>query len=749
MNPRKPDPNNPVDAAARRIQDDRLDDPALKEIMPDTMIVTDRKRQDEKVRFQAKLLDTVGQAIIATDPQGRIIYWNRAAEELYGWSAEEAMCRSIMEVTPSEEMMERAEEIMSMLMAGSSWSGEFEVRRKDGSTFPAMVTDTPLHDERGNLIAIIGVSTDITEIKQTEELRRSEERLREAEERYRTLVETVPAVTYTDRAVGTYPDLAVYTSPQIEALLGYSVREWLDPERVLWEERLHPEDRAWVVAADERSRASGEPFSEEYRLLAKDGSVVWVRDEAVLLKNEAGDPLYWQGVIFDITQQKEAEEALRESEKRLEHQAFHDWLTDLPNRQLLLDRLGQALRRTRRRRDRRVAVLLMDLDNFKVVNDSLGHQLGDEVLVAVAERLKGCLRPEDTLARFGGDEFIVLLEDPGEPADAVRVAERLMEALREPFVLDGRELFVKPSIGITLGSSSTKSPEDLLRDADIAMYRAKAEDSGYRVFEPAMYEQAVRRLKTENDLQRAIESEEFVVHYQPIIDLRSEEGEVWGVEALVRWQHPQRGLLDPEEFVPAAEESGLVVPMGERVLKEACEQARRWQERNPYLPPLVMSVNLSAKQLSRPDLAETVKAILKDTGLEGNRLTLDITETVYVKTLEGTTGVLNDLKGLGVRISIDDFGAGYSSLSYLKRFPADALKVDRSFIRTMGEDVEDTVIVKMIIDLAHTFGMEVIAEGVESAEQLESLRSMGCELAQGYHFTKPLPPEDVPTFLAH
>jgi predicted signal transduction protein with EAL and GGDEF domain len=364
------------------------------------------------------------------------------------------------------------------------------------------------------------------------------------------------------------------------------------------------------------------------------------------------------------------------------------------------------------------------------------------LLVAVGEHLTRCLRPEDTVARFGGDEFTVLVENIGDPKDAVRVASRITEALREPFVLDGRELFVKASIGIALGTAHTKSPEDLLRDADAAMYWAKEAGLGCQVFETSMHEQALRRLELENELQRAIETGEFVIHYQPIVNLRSDE--VWGLEALVRWRHPERGLLNPKEFVPLAEESGLVIHMGEQVLKEACSQAKRWQERYPRMPPLMLAVNLSARQLRHPDLARTVERMLRETRLEGQYLSLDITETVYIKTLEGNTAVLDELKQLGIRISIDDFGVGYSSLAYLKRLPADALKIDQSFIKAVGEEVEDTAIVQMIIDLAHTLGMEVIAEGVESKGQTEQLKEMGCDLAQGYHFAKPLPPEAVP-----
>jgi diguanylate cyclase (GGDEF)-like protein len=442
--------------------------------------------------------------------------------------------------------------------------------------------------------------------------------------------------------------------------------------------------------------------------------------------------------VRDVTERRAFEERLR-------HQALHDSLTSLPNRELFVDRLGQALVRTRRTK-RKVAVLFMDLDEFKVVNDSLGHGVGDLLLTVVAQRLKRSLRPEDTLARFGGDEFTVLIDDVKSPEDAVRVAGRIKAELRRPFILEDRELSVTASIGIALGEARTNDSEDLLRNADIAMYRAKNEGSGYKVFDPIMYQRALSRLEMENELRQAIDRQEFVIHYQPIV--RLDGGRVWGVEALVRWDHPERGLLDPSEFVPIAEESGLVVPVGEEVLREACRRTKEWQENYPLIPPLVTCVNLSARQLSRPDVAEMVERALEETGMEGSRLTLDITETVYVKALEGNTATLNRLRIMGVRISIDDFGRGYSSLSYLKRLPADHLKIDRSYVKGLGDDLEDTAIVRMVIELAHTLGMEVIAEGVESADQAELLAQMGCDMAQGFYFARPMPPEDASEFLA-
>jgi len=464
-----------------------------------------------------------------------------------------------------------------------------------------------------------------------------------------------------------------------------------------------------------------------------------VLEDAVLVKDATGSPLYWQGILYDITERKEAEE-------RLEHRAFHDPLTDLPNRRLFLDRLGHALARTRRRAGSTVAVLFMDLDDFKVINDTLGHEAGDRVLVAVGERLERCLRPEDTLARFGGDEFVVLVEDVEGPERAVWIAERLTDGLEGPLDLEGRELFVRASVGIALGTSRTKSAEDLIRHADAAMYRAKAEGSGYAVFDPALYERAVWRLRLRSDLRRAVEREEFVLHYQPIYELGSRG--VWGVEALVRWRHPQQGLLDPSEFVALAEDTGLIVPIGRWVLEEACRRMKGWQQSHPRGAPLRVIVNFSAKQLRHPGCVGHIGETLRRSGLEARMLGLDVTESVFIHAFEANTLALRRIEDLGVGLSIDDFGTGYSSLSYLKRLPAKVLKIDKSFVRGIVEDDEDKAIVQMVIDLAHTLGMKVVAEGVESEGQAALLEEMGCDMVQGFHFARPLPPEAVPAILS-
>jgi diguanylate cyclase (GGDEF)-like protein len=419
------------------------------------------------------------------------------------------------------------------------------------------------------------------------------------------------------------------------------------------------------------------------------------------------------------------------------HDAFHDALTDLPNRALFMDRLGRAVERLKRHREGCLAVLFLDLDGFKVINDSLGHAIGDELLVGTARRLQTCLRAEDTVARLGGDEFAVLLDDMRHISDATRVSERIQKELGQPFVVSGHEVFAPASIGIAMSATGDESFEDLLRDADTAMYRAKALGKGrYEVFDPAMHLRAVTRLQVETDLRRAVEREEFRLHYQPIIAI--EGGYVFAVEALVRWQHPTRGLVPPLEFIPVTEETGLIVPLGEWVLREACRQMWHWEQELGALAPHMMSVNLSSKQFMQHDLIDKVKEILGETGLDPRRLGLDLTESVVMENADSTTVMLTQLTELHIHLSIDDFGTGYSSLSYLHRFPIEALKIDRSFIRRMGAQGENLEIVRTILTLAHSLGMTVVAEGVETAEQLRQLKDLGCEYAQGYLFSRPV-----------
>jgi diguanylate cyclase (GGDEF)-like protein/PAS domain S-box-containing protein len=1076
-----------------------------------------RQADDELRKREARyrtVLDAARDAIVTITPDGTIRWFNRGAEGIFGHRAEEVIGRPVTLLMP-----ERYRELCVAGLHRYLETGEARVvggttelvgLRKDGNEFPIELSLGETREGKARLFT--AVIRDITDRKE------SEKRLREAETRYQTLVEQIPAVTYVQEPLESDKSKAItYMSPQYETMLGYPPEtEMVDKEH--WLRTLHPEDRERVLAEEVRTDRTGEPFKIEYRVIAGDGRVVWVRDHAVLVRDEDGEPLYWLGVQYDITEQKRTEEALREArdlfrsvfdhapigvamvslegrylqvnrslceilgysedellattwqeitypddleaslalarriergeipryhlekrylradghtvwaslsvslvrnsegeplyfvaqiqdvtarkdaeealrrsegslaaaqrlaqlgswaldletgemywsdelyrilgfeprevvpsyehffdsvhpedkervenvvreglpeggrydfefrinnpdglervvhaqvevvsdeagrptsvlgaahditesknfeaalelllrqhemvlqsagegifgldmrgnvtfvnpaaarmtgwniqellgrpmhdllhhtkpdgtpypseecpiyaaledrvihssgdevfwrkdgtsfpveytstpiveddivgavvtfkditdrkalEEQLHYQAFHDSLTGLPVRAVFMGRLEHALARTDRQGSK-VAVLFMDLDDLKVINDSLGHKAGDELLVTVAKRLKDCLRPEDTAARVGGDEFTILVENVNSVTDVARIAERIAKALQPPFVLDKQEVFATTSIGIALSSSALEQPEDLLRYADLAMYRAKHKGKArFELFEPGMHTNVLERLKLETELRRAILRQQFKVYYQPVTALRS--GRIAAAEALVRWDHPERGLLLPEVFLGVAEETGLIMQIGQWVLREACNQARIWQEQYPGSPPVTISVNLSTREFFHPEL---VAEVLGNAQIDPSTLQLEITEGAMTGNgAHSASGTLWDLKNLGVQLAIDDFGMGYSSLTYLKRFPVDFLKIDRSFVGGLGHDPnkdasKDVEIVSAMIKLAHALDLKVIAEGVETAEQLAWLRSMNCDLAQGNYFSEPLP----------
>jgi diguanylate cyclase (GGDEF)-like protein/PAS domain S-box-containing protein len=624
----------------------------------------------------------------------------------------------------------------------------YAIRRKDGEIRRVEEHAQGVYGEDGGVEAIEGVVYDVTErVRAEEALKESKAILAEAQRMaHLGSWEWDPRsgqVRWSDETFRIYGFAPQVFVPTFDKLL----------------EVVHPEDRQTLREHLEAALQEGKPCDFAHRIVRPDGEVRVVHRRAEVVRDESGEPMRMVGTIHDVTERKALEE-------RLEHQALHDPLTNLPNRALFTDRLRQALSRAKRRR-RPLAVLFMDLDNFKVINDSLGHRAGDRVLVAASKRVRSILRPGDTVARLGGDEFIFLLED-ADAAGAVRAAERILEQLRVPFSVGGRRLFVMASIGIALGGVNGKLAADLLRDADLAMYRAKhAGKARYAVFEEGMNALALERLELEHDLRRALEREEFRVYYQPqmLLDTNlqrhprsvgsrvmvsrtvTQAPRIMGVEALVRWEHPERGLLLPDDFIPLAEETGLIVHIGEAVLAEACRRTKEWQTRFPTDPPLAVCVNLSARQFREPDLTETVRRILAETGLDPTDLHLEITESTAMGDAPATVATLEELKDLGVRMVIDDFGTGYSSLSYLERFPVDHVKIDRSFVAKLGEDPGATALVSGMIRLAHSLGLKVIAEGVETKEQLERLQKVGCDLAQGHYFSEPLSDEAVGTLL--
>ncbi|MFQ5992930.1 MAG: putative bifunctional diguanylate cyclase/phosphodiesterase, partial [Nitrospiraceae bacterium] len=478
----------------------------------------------------------------------------------------------------------------------------------------------------------------------------------------------------------------------------------------------------------------GRVIHGEFRKIRKDGSRVWVR-EVVRAVHGTDDNIVVLIVCEDITERKRAEEQLL-------HDAFHDRLTGLPNRALFMDQLGRSLKHTKRREDYLIGVLLLDLDHFKVINDSLGHLIGDHLLIAIARRLETSLRSSDMVARLGGDEFAILLKDIKDVSEATFVTDRIQKTLTLPFNLDGHEVFTTASIGIALSSTRYDRPEDLLRNADTAMYRAKAHGRAcHEVFDRAMHDHAVARLQLETDLRRAIERKELQLHYQPIVLLES--GRIAGFEALVRWRHSHRGSVAPVEFIPVAEETGLIIALNRWMLREACRQTRIWQAQFPVSPPLAMSMNLSGKQFMQSDLVEQIDQILKETGLEPSSLRLEITESAIMEYADAATAMLRQLRSRGVQLCLDDFGTGYSSLSYLHHFPIGILKIDRSFVNQMIGGGEHAEIVRAIVTLAHNLGMTVVAEGVETVEQLAHLRALQCPYGQGYLFSEPVDSEAV------
>jgi diguanylate cyclase (GGDEF)-like protein/PAS domain S-box-containing protein len=511
-------------------------------------------------------------------------------------------------------------------------------------------------------------------------------------------------------------------------ILGYTEKELLLTDFL---SITHPDDLPTALSnIGQLLKGKVQASQMEKRYIHKSGHEVWVHWSVSLVRDQYIKSAHFIFQIQDITDRKLAEQ-------QLHHDAFHDALTGLPNRALFMDHLKLAIARSRRSLTTKFAVLYLDLDRFKVINDSLGHTIGDQLLVGIADRLKKHLRPGDTVARLGGDEFTVLVEDIEDESESVQVAERVQKELSIPFTLSGREVFTTVSMGIAPSSTGYERAEDILRDADTAMYRAKSLGKArYEIFDKAMHARAINLLQMETDMRRALERDEFLLHYQPIVAL--DNFRLRGFEALVRWQHPERGFISPMDFIPVAEETGMIIQLGEWVMHEACKQMQRWQKIFPVDPPLFISVNLSSKQFSQNTLISSFSNILQETGVKPQTVKLEITESVVMENIDTATDMLRQLRALGVQLAIDDFGTGYSSLSYLHRFPIDTLKIDRSFVTRMSENNENTEIVRTIIVLAQNLGMDVVAEGVETNEQLFLLQKLGCENGQGYFFSKPV-----------
>lgn len=668
--------------------------------------VTAERQAQAAQRFQAQLLGAVGEAVIATDLDGTVRYWNEAAERLYGWSANEVLGRPITDVTSSSDTIGNFDEIMAAVTAGETSSGQYTVQRRDGTTFTALVTNSPIWDEEsGALNGMIGVAADITDLTSTQELlaRTAAQQTAVAElGRYALAADDTASVA---RAAET----------TITDILGAD--EW--HARVVWPGESDPE--AENQAPDSVVRVDvGESATIS----------VW---------NDNLSPLSSHGHQFISDVANHLDSMLRRAgaNVQFEHLATHDPLTELPNRTLFLDRLQQVSLASERTGHRH-AVLFLDLDRFKFVNDGLGHDVGDELLLAVVDRLRGVMRASDTLARFGGDEFAILSPNIGNEVSALAVAARIQAALDSPFQLKSVELMATASIGIAIGDASTDGA-DLLRDSDAAMYRAK-DDGRNRValFDEDMQRNAQEHLDNASALRGALGNNEIEAHYQPILELAS--GRVVGVEALARWRRQSGELVAPDNFIGLAEEIGLIDALGRHILRTACQDALVWRGSSPE--PFMLSVNVSPRQFASGDLSVMVLAALADTGFEAAHLHLEITESALMNEPSVHT-TIGELRKHGIKFAIDDFGTGYSSLASLRELPVDILKIDRSFVNGITTNTQDRALITAAIDLARSFGLTTIAEGVETEEQLRELMALGCDLAQGYLWSRPVEAKEV------
>lgn len=679
--------------------------------------ITDRQKANESLKTSEEryrdLFENANDTIYLHDLTGKFISVNQTGERMFGYTREEAVKLNIGQVV-APESLEKAKLQIAAKIAGLPASNyEIDCIRKDGKKVSFEVNSRVIY-EAEKPVAIQGIARDISDRKKAEA---------ERDRLYNFSNDLLATIAFD----GTL----LHINPAWEKILGYQTSELLGKSL---NDITHDDDQAKNLTEAKKLK-KGHSISYESRLICEDGSFRWISWNATPLASEQISYV----VGRNITERKIAERVL-------EHNALFDTLTNLPNRTQFMNHLQKAIQQYEEDSANGFAMLFLDLDRFKIINDGLGHLIGDKLLIAIADRIRAVLRPGDIVARLGGDEFTLLMHNVKHVSDATIVAERIQKHLSNPFKLDNYEVFTSASIGIIVSDETKRTPEDFLRDADSAMYRAK--DSGkarYEIFDQAMYTHNMNLLQVETDLRKAIDRNEFRVFYQPIVCL--ETGELKEFEALIRWEHPQYGLVSPIEFVGIAEETGLIIQIGEWILEEACRQTKVWQKLLPFQENLSISVNLSSKQLMHPSLISQVKNVLEKTKLDPRYLKLEVTESIVMENAETASNVLNELTSLGISISTDDFGTGYSSLSYLHQFPFKRIKIDRSFIGKMDTDVKSEAIVRTILMLAENLGFEVVAEGIENINQLKKLQTLGCAYGQGYLFSKPVSEPDAATLL--
>ena len=624
---------------------------------------------------------------------------------------------SYAQITHPDDLARANAAIHAALDEQNNYEVEYRIIRADGSIRWVSERGVGVFDHNGQRIAIEGFIQDITDRISTNKA------LHEALRRYRSIFENATEGIFQTTPNGRYidanPALArIYNYPNPDAMIA----ALQDIRHQLYVNQSRRDEFVRLMYE------SGSVRNFESQVYRQDGSIIWISENARAVKDVNDVVLFYEGTVVDITERKQHEE-------ELQYQASHDILTGLPNRMLLMDRIERAVSRAKRE-TQKVAVVFVDLDNFKLINDSLGHHVGDRLLLEMASRLSSCIRNQDTVARLGGDEFVLVLTEQLDEPGVTHIIRRLLEMIAQPWIDESHEYSLSCSIGISCYPCDGDSADILLQCADIAMYEAKdAGKNTFHFYTPELNQAVTERLELANDLRRAVEREEFRVFYQPRVDVSS--GQIVGAEALIRWQHPEKGLISPDNFIPIAEETGLIVPMGEWILNEACRQNKSWQEAG--LPPISVSVNLSPIQFRQPGLIDAVTNALRQTGLNSRYLELELTESFFMQDAERINVAITAMKTLGVELAIDDFGTGYSSLSYLKRFPVNHLKIDKSFVQEIDTSPDDAAIVRAIITLGHELGLKVVAEGVETLANYTFLQEHNCDEIQGYYFSRPVP----------
>jgi diguanylate cyclase (GGDEF)-like protein/PAS domain S-box-containing protein len=675
----------------------------------------------EKRRFE-QLFENTPLAILMSDADDNVVSVNPAFERLFGFARTDVIGQQINELITPPERADEATWLSRRTFSGETVGQATVRRRRDGTPVPVQVFGVPVIQD-SSVALVYGIYVD-----QTDRLR-AEAALRESEEKFRSLAEQSLQGIFVVKS-----GRIAYANRMMAEITGYPLNELLGFSQTAFESIIHPADRSFAIAAANRFELGDGRVGPqtEYRLITKPGAVKWVLQQTRTVRFDG--ELGVEGVLVDITKRKHAEEQLLQS-------ALHDSLTGLPNRASFHDRVELALERSRGRAEAPFAVLFLDLDRFKLINDGYGHQTGDRLLVEIAHRLRRAVRPGDTVARLGGDEFTVLIPDVRGPDEAVSVAQRIHAALAKPFRIGDQEVFTSASTGIAISSPRYDSPDEILRDADIAMYQAKGEGRArHHLYDESMHPQVLTQLHLENDLRRALERDELVLHYQPIVDTTT--GRIVACEALLRWRHPERGLLPPGEFLSLAVDTGLTNPIGQWVVRTGVRQAAAWFEAYGEGSPAV-SLNLFSHQFSQPEIAVFVEQVLAEFQLPADRLQLEITESAVIEVPELAIGVMQRLRNLGVKLYLDDFGTGYSSLAYLQRFAIDTMKIDRGFIQRLGTNGGGVEIVRTIVTLARNLGMEALAEGIESPEQLALVRELGCTYGQGFWLARPMPAQEA------